>query len=122
MIFAKSVPERKVIASYVTLINGILDLTTRQQDILIELIKIDLSWTDKRRKDVTDPLSRKQIMKETLVNKNNLSRYIKKFKDDGILIVTEDGCIVNPSLVPSELHTTGEIELLFKIKLEEDGA
>lgn len=119
MVFETSVPEKRAIKIYVKTINSILELTQRQQDILVELIKVDLSWTDKRRKDITDSLSRKQMIKETLINKNNLSRYIKTFKDNSILVSNGEGWIVNPSLLPSTFNTTKELELTFKIKIED---
>ena len=59
---------------------------------------------------------RKAIMEETLINKNNLSKYIKLLKDKGLLYLNgTEGYEVTPIFMPKQ---TGDyIELLFILDL-----
>jgi len=70
-------------------------------------------------KNINSTDSRKAIMKETRVNKNNLTKYIRFLRDKGLLVDNgEGGIIVNPMFVPKE--TGNKIEILFTLDYNED--
>ena len=87
------------------------------------LIKLDVEWQpvfEGEVKNVNSTISRKTVMKETRINKNNLTKYIKFLKDKGLLIDNgEDGLVVNPMFLPKE--TDNKIEVLFTLDFSEDG-
>lgn len=68
-------------------------------------------------KNIINTENRKLISNECKITKDNLSRYLKKFKDKGILITTkiEDELIVNPVLIPELIKDRVQISIILRI-------
>jgi hypothetical protein len=120
MNFQAVVPSKKAIKIYLKVVNSLLDLTPRELDILELFLLVDLEWSDKRYKNIVDAYGRKEVMKRTFINKNNLSKCIRVFKSKNILVEHETGMwSINPSLLPSKVFEDKEINIEFIIKIEE---
>lgn len=114
--FVKSSTPNKIFLDYIRSINGILELTHREMEILAELMREDfLTPLDTEPKNIADKFVRKRIIKENNITKENLSRFISKFKKKGILISDFDDLYVNPKLMPK--LTNNQIEITTIINL-----
>jgi len=98
---------------YVRVINGLLQLSDREAELFSLLLKIDCEWEPKlgESKNILSTDIRRAIMKETLINENNLSKYISVLKDKGVLVKTEDGYEIREMFVPK--LTGGLLEVVF---------
>lgn len=118
--FNASIPRKKILRTYLDVINGILKLTERERDVLTILFELDLYWKSDKPKNIVSMNSRRYVMQNTFINKNNLSKYISKFKNKGIIIEREyKKWIVDPNILPSTLITEGNIEIKFNLKTDE---
>jgi hypothetical protein len=106
---------------FLKVMNGLLGLSQREIQILSLLIKIDLSWKPRSVNDVKNVLStdnRRLIMKETMIKKTNLSKYIAEFKTKGLLIKNNsNGYEVLPDILPH--LENNRVEVIFKLELNE---
>lgn len=107
----------KMVRQYVEIINVLLELSNREMDVLALLILIDLDWDSIREKDILDSTSRKYIMKETFMNKANLSRYIAILKDKKAIVSSGEGWKINEKILP--VINNNEIKVHFNLKLDE---
>lgn len=117
--YQKKVKQKNRYREFIRVLNGALQLTEREIDVLSMLMKLDMEWPkgQEKYKNILSTDSRRQVMKETLINKSNLTKYVKKFKQHGILIIDDFGNgHINPVFKPEE--TLGEIKVLFLLELE----
>ncbi len=92
--------------------NGKLELTYREIHLMAYLMNLDKTWlpsvTDQVKNVIGTP-QRRSIIKELLINKNNLSMYLKSFKASRLIIpFGKEGWIVNPVYMP-EWDEKGQI-------------
>lgn len=94
MQFTKVVKRKNLYSQIGKILNGVSELSPRQMQIFSILLKVDSEWRpvlDNDIKNILNPIVRKAIMRDTKINKNNLSRYISELKDKGLLIENEQG-------------------------------
>ena len=114
--FVKSSSPSKIFLDYIKSINGILELTYREMEILAVLMREDfLMPLDIEPKNIADKFIRKRIIKENNITKENLSRFISKFKRKGILISDFDDLYVNPRLMPRLINNQIEISTIINL-------
>lgn len=114
--FVKSSTPNKIFLDYIKSINGILELTYREMEILAVLMREDfLMPLDMEPKNIADKFIRKRIIKENNITKENLSRFISKFKRKGILISDFDDLYVNPRLMPRLINNQIEISTIINL-------
>ena len=114
--FVKSSTPNKIFLDYIKSINGILELTYREMEILAVLMREDfLMPLDIEPKNIADKFIRKRIIKENNITKENLSRFISKFKRKGILISDFDDLYVNPRLMPRLINNQIEISTIINL-------
>ena len=114
--FVKSSSPNKIFLDYIKSINGILELTYREMEILAVLMREDfLMPLDIEQKNIADKFIRKRIIKENNITKENLSRFISKFKKKGILISDFDDLYVNPRLMPRLINNQIEISTIINL-------
>jgi hypothetical protein len=116
MNFQKKVSKSNYIREYVTVLNGLLDLTPREIDILSSLIKIDFSWTPRSLFEIKNVLStdsRRLVMKENNMNKSNFTKIVHKFISIGLLVTSPDGKYVVNELLKPVISSKGKIEVMF---------
>lgn len=118
--FKKKIKQKNKYREFIRVMNGLLQLSDREAEVLSLLMKIDNEWKPvlNEAKDILSTDSRKAIMKETYINKNNLSKYVRILKDKGLLFLNDlGGFEVTPIFMPKE---TGDyIELLFILDYSE---
>ena len=115
--YSKKIKEKNKYREFLKVLNGNLHLSDREIDILALLVQIDKEWRplfEGDYKNVNSTDNRRSVMKESRVNKNNLTRFIRKFKSTGILSENEEGGLeVAPFLIPKEVGKI--IEVVFTL-------
>ena len=124
MHFYKKIPKKKLHKTIINILNGTLELTEREKQVLYVLIQLDVAWSPTFRDDVKNILStdnRRTVMKETNVHKANLVKYINRFKEKGLVLRNEQGgWDINPVIVKPPVG--GIVEIAFTIELEDYNA
>lgn len=121
--WVKAVPKSQLYIEFVKALNGILDLSNRQMEVLAYLIHIDVSTPKStvRSKNVISAANRKKMIADLKIGADNLSKYIKKFKQMGILIQgkVEDEVYVNKALIPEIVGDRVQMTIILKLKNEQ---
>jgi hypothetical protein len=103
--------------------NGLLELTGREVYLLSLLFDLYLNpiKTKRSRQNIDCAENRKSVMLQTGVTKDNLSRYIKKYKAKGIFVKDQDNFyVINKALVPILIGgKTIQITMILKAKEDE---
>lgn len=115
----KKVKKSQLVKEFVSSLNGILGLTNRELELLQFLINDELnsSTTSLVDIDVTSTENRKIINKTLGITADNLSRYIKKFRQKGILIRDKinNSDKVNPVLIPEVIKDRVQLTIILRI-------
>jgi len=102
--------------------NGLLDLTPREIDILTTLIKIDLAWIPRNPSEIKNLLStdnRRITMKENNMNKSNFAKIIGKLQSMGLLIASQEGGMIINELLKPILNKNNKVEVAFTLDLND---
>lgn len=119
--FSASIPEKKILRAYLDMVNGFCKLTERERDVLVILLHLDLYWDSDRPKNIIDMNSRRYTMQNTFINKNNLSKYISKFKELGIIKEYEHKkWEIDHNFIPSTLLTGEDVKIEIILKLDKN--
>lgn len=120
----KSVSKTDLYTEFLKSLNGILDLTDRELELLGTFIQIDLNTPKLPNisKNVISTENRKYIRKTLGITPDNLSRYITKFKNQGILVKgrIEDEIMVNKALIPEIIGDRVQITIILKVNKENE--
>lgn len=120
----KTVSKADLYKEFLKSLNGILDLTDRELELLATLVDIDVNTpkTPEVSKNVISTSNRKYIRKLLGITPDNLSRYIAKFKERGFLVKgkIEDEVMVNKALVPEVIGDRIQVTIILRINKEED--
>ena len=118
----KSVSDNELITEFLRALNGILKLTDRELELMATFIKMDIEYEKipDIAKNVANTKNRRWIIENLGITKDNLSRYIKSFKEKGILKAgpAEDELTVNKALIPVVIGDRVQITIILKIKDE----
>ena len=120
----KTIDKNDLILEYINAINGPLTLTEREKSLICVFIKADIDY-DKNpvgHKNVANKDVRKWITANLGVTKDNLSRYIKSFRERGMLKVgpAEDELRVNRILVPDLVGDRVQLTIILKLKQDDN--
>lgn len=120
----KSVSKSDLIMEFLKGLNGVLDLTTRELELLATFVELDIN-TPKLpniHKNVVSTENRKYIKNTLGITPDNLSRYIARFKAQGILIKgkAEDEVYVNKALIPEIIGDRVQITIILRVNKDED--
>ena len=118
--YEKRVKKNKLYKEFVDILNGKLQLSHRELELLTFLVKAETEWQPRiegEEKNILSTDSRRLVMKETMINKSNLSKYLNVLREKGIL--THDGkkFELNPILIPN--IDKNKITVVFDIIIEE---
>lgn len=94
MHFYKKIQQKNLYKEIINILNGNLELTEREKQVLNILIQIDLNWSPTFKDDFKNILStdnRRAVMKETNVHKANLVKYVNEFKAKNIVLKNSSG-------------------------------
>lgn len=115
----KTVTKDNLITEFLSSLNGILQLTDRELELMAELIRLDTTYVKvpDTNKNIANRLNRKHIISTLGITKDNLSRYIRAFKEKGILVAgpAEDELSVNKALVPEIIGDRLQVTIIIKI-------
>jgi hypothetical protein len=133
MYLRKLVTKDNFVRVYITVLNGLLQLTPREIDVYSVIVKLDLQWQPKMTGDVKNLLStdnRRLVMKSANISKANLTRTVKKLLSIGLLELSLDNRYLIPELMkPNIIYDNkvkgdlGKISINFILdfnKLKED--
>ena len=116
----KTVSNEELIPEFLQALNGILRLTDRELELMATLIKMDMEYVKEpnTNKNVANRYNRKYIIENLGITKDNLSRYIKSFKEKGSLIAgpAEDELSVNKALIPVVIGDRLQLTIILRIK------
>lgn len=120
----KTVSRTDLYREFLNSLNGILKLTDKELELLTTFIDIDVN-TPKLpnvRKNVISTENRKYIKRTLGITPDNLSRYIAKFKQQGILRVgkADDEVMVSKALIPEIIGDRVQITIILKVNKDED--
>ena len=120
----KSVSKADLNTEFLKSLNGILDLTDRELELPATFIAIDINTPKLPNisKNVISTENRKYIRKVLGITPDNLSRYITKFKNQGILVKgkIEDEVVVNKALIPEIIGDRVQITIILRVNKDED--
>lgn len=120
----KSVSKSDLIMEFLKGLNGVLNLTARELELLAAFVELDIN-TPKLpniHKNVVSTENRKYIKNTLGITPDNLSRYIARFKAQGILIKgkAEDEVYVNKALIPEIIGDRVQITIILRVNKDED--
>lgn len=119
----KTVSKSDLYKEFLKSLNGILDLTDRELELLATFIEIDINTPKLPNisKNVISTENRKYIRKVLGITPDNLSRYITKFKNQGILVKgrVEDEVMVSKALVPEIIGDRVQVTIVLRINKDE---
>lgn len=120
----KSVSKADLNTEFLKSLNGILDLTDRELELLTTFIAIDINTPKLPNisKNVISTENRKYIRRVLGITPDNLSRYITKFKNQGILVKgkIEDEVVVNKALIPEIIGDRVQITIILRVNKDEN--
>lgn len=120
----KSVSKSDLIMEFLKSLNGVLNLTARELELLATFVELDIN-TPKLpniHKNVVSTENRKYIKNTLGITPDNLSRYIARFKAQGILLKgrAEDEVYVNKALIPEIIGDRVQITIILRVNKDED--
>jgi hypothetical protein len=117
----KTVSLDKLGYEFLRSLNGLLDLTDRELELLSLFLDIQLGRRGKTIESIDSTANRKLITKITSITKDNLCRYIKMFREKGIFIREGQFLVMNKALVPILIgNKVVQITMILKIKENEE--
>lgn len=120
----KGVSKTDLYNEFLRSLNGILKLTDRELELLSTFIQIDINTPKLPNisKNVISTENRKYIRKTLGITPDNLSRYINKFKNSGILVKgkIEDEVVVNKALIPEVIGDRVQITIILRLNKDEN--
>lgn len=115
----KTVDRKDLYKEFLNSLNGILQLTNREQDLVIVLLELQINSAKlpSYKGNLISAENRKYIRSVTGITNDNLSRYLNKFKSKGIIIKgkADDDWMMNPAVIPEIIGDRVQITLVLKI-------
>lgn len=114
----KVVEKQDLYKEFLKSINGILQLTDRELDLLLILIDIynNMPKLPDYSKNIISTENRKYIKTTTGITSDNLSRYLTRFKSKGILVKgkVDDEWLLNPAVIPELIGDRIQVTIILK--------
>ena len=115
----KTVDRKDLYKEFLNSLNGILQLTNREQDLVIVLLELQINSTKLPgyKGNLISAENRKYIRSVTGITNDNLSRYLNKFKSKGIIIKgkADDDWMMNPAVIPEIIGDRVQITLVLNL-------
>ena len=121
--FIKTVPEDRVCYEFMNSLNGIIGLTERELQVFSVLLSMRLQDIKAKnpRLSIDRAENRKRIINEYRIGKENLSRYIKKYRKKGLIYTTKYGNnVIMDALLPQIVGgKTVQVTMILKINQDD---
>ena len=118
----KTVSSSNMYQEFLHVLNGILSLTDRELELFTMLVSLDVNYEKEpeKGKNIVNTANRKLIMNELGITRDNLCRYISKFKSLGYIVKGKsDGeWLINRALIPIIINDRVQITIILKVKDE----
>ena len=118
--FVKTITSDKLCFEFLRSLNGLIGLTDRELSILSVIMNLNIEESRKTKQvSVSDNADiRKFLMSTERVTKDNLSRYMKGFKEKGLMTFNHriDRWTLNKALVPNISNKSVQVSMILKIK------
>lgn len=122
--WVKTVNNTDLYKEFLTSLNGILNLTNKELLLLTTLVELDINTPKLPNisKNIINTENRKYIRKTLGITPDNLSRYLAKFKKQGILVKgkIEDEMMINKALIPEIIGDRVQLTIILKINKDGD--
>ena len=119
-----NIDRNDLVEEYIKSINGILKLTRKELDLLVELIVLDIYYDESNGepKNIANTKNRKHLMSQLKMTRDNLSTYIKRLRTKGLLVKEgPDKLYVRKELKPVVIgKNTVQVILILKTKNDTD--
>lgn len=119
-----NIDRNDLVEEYIKSINGILKLTRKELDLLVELIVLDIYYDESNGepKNIANTKNRKYLMSQLKMTRDNLSTYIKRLRIKGLLVKEgPDKLYVRKELKPVVIgKNTVQVILILKTKNDTD--
>lgn len=116
----KSVKKTDLYREFLKSLNGILQLTDRELDLMVLLIDLDINApkVPGYSKNVISTENRKYLKASTGITNDNLSRYLGKLKDKGLIVKgrADDEWMVNQALIPEIIGDRVQITIVLRLE------
>lgn len=112
----KTVSKTDLHLEFLKSLNGILDLTNREMQVLEALITLTVAQKQDD-EGVISTANRKILQRTVHMSPDNLSRCLSGFKRKGILVYDRqtDGFIVNKALIPDVIGDRVQITIVLRL-------
>lgn len=114
----KVVEKQDLYREFLKSINGILQLTDRELDLLLILIDVynNMPKLPDYSRNIISTENRKYIKTTTGITSDNLSRYLTRFKSKGILVKgkVDDEWLLNPAVIPEVIGDRVQVTIILK--------
>lgn len=115
----KSVSNSNLYYEFLRSLNGILKLTDRELELFATLLKFDVEYVKEpnKPKNIANTNNRRWIIENLGITRDNLSRYLKKFRDEGFIVRgrTEGELYVARALIPVIINDRVQITIILKV-------
>ena len=118
----KTIKKSDLYREFLKSLDGVLQLTTREQDIMVLLIELDIN-TPKLpgySKNIISTENRRYLRTATGITNDNLSRYIGNLREKGLIVKgrADDEWMVNPALIPEIIGDRVQITIVLRTEKE----
>ena len=115
----KSVSNSNLYYEFLQSLNGILKLTDRELELFATLLKFDVEYIDvpNKPKNIANTANRKWIIQNLGITRDNLSRYLRKFREEGFIVRgrVEGELSVARALIPVIIKDMVQITIILKV-------
>lgn len=116
----KNVTKADLYSEFLKSLNGVLQLTDRELELMTLLVELDINFIKLPgySKNVVSTENRKLIRQRLGITPDNLSRYIGRFKEKGLLIQgkVDDEVTVNKAIVPEIIGDRCQLTIILKLE------
>lgn len=115
----KSVSNSNLYYEFLQSLNGILKLTDRELELFAALLMFDVEYVKvpNKPKNIANTANRKWIIDNLGITRDNLSRYLRKFREEGFIVKgrVEGELTVARALIPVIINDRVQITIILKV-------
>ncbi len=117
-LFRKTIKDKNIYKEYINIINGLLQLSGKECEVLYILLEIEATRPVilGKKQDLLSTDNRRALMEQTGINKNNLSKYLSVLKDKRILLKDDSGHYINTMYVPKITDKVSETTFVLNLE------
>ena len=117
--FVKTIQSDKLSKEFLKSLNGLMSLTDKELELFSMLLDIHFEnvKAKSKNKSIDTAQIRKRIIQDARVTRDNLSRYMKSYREKGLIIKENGISHINKILIPVIIgNKTVQITMILKLK------